>query len=391
MEAVVVDVKTENASFLWPCFKVQRKAVMTDGRLAKVLGKLGCIAEVMGACAKGKSDSLFVVVGAEHPVGKRILYPSDDRLVGMIPYKEGWASVLSQTQEAVAAEALLRAEAIAADMEDSQQSDKTKEIPTKTHVASKKPSKRRPNPSVLQGGAASASPAEKCRSPSESSDSQDRKRRPNTSVLQGGTASVSLEINPRSPSESSDSQDHESETTKLIVFKHIKQFLTKVGFTFRKNMYCRPQKDPDLSDAVLGEDYFKTEDEFRRNLCAYNLNYENEWSDRTKERISNWVKYSIVDSIDSTTTSIKEVPALSFAEAIVFLKKVGMKIDRKFGEEYVLPLNSGGHRKFSCQSDFEHYVSRFGFGEFGLKFDRLDKDSVMRIQCLFAGANRDVL
>ena len=108
----------------------------------------------------------------------------------------------------------------------------------------------------------------------------------------------------RTKSKSSPQLDeNEGPMLHIPTFTKVKPLLEKAGYTFRKDVYCRPKGDPKkYPNAVEGIDYFATESAFREFLCQTGVDCNGkEWTDGEKENaivdiLTPWIRYNVIKS-----------------------------------------------------------------------------------------------
>jgi hypothetical protein len=151
----------------------------------------------------------------------------------------------------------------------------------------------------------------------------------------------------------------------LLTFYHVKSPLEEAGFVFRKNLYCMPGMDPKRnSSAVLGQDYFTTEQAFRENLCAYGLEDSDAWTEDNRCDVETWIRYSIMRSTLRSKTHIPLFPLLERREVVTLSKRLGFRYGKtNSGSYYSFPgVKNGilGVTKFSDEKEFHIHLARFG-------------------------------
>jgi len=105
---------------------------------------------------------------------------------------------------------------------------------------------------------------------------------------------------------------------KIPTFEDAKPFLERAGYTFRDGLYCLPGKDPlSNTQAVMGQDYFISEEDLRRYLCFHHkiplgngLRPRGKSNDKERPQLEAWVRYCRVAKLLGGR-SIADAPKLS--------------------------------------------------------------------------------
>lgn len=118
----------------------------------------------------------------------------------------------------------------------------------------------------------------------------------------------------------------ENDEIKVPTFRDVQHLLELVGFVFRESLYARPGMDPVVNErAEKGKDYFDSENEFRKHLCAYGIGFEPScWKKEDATSLEDWVRFSIVTSLEGKST-IPLDKQLTRSAAWTLLKRVGYK------------------------------------------------------------------
>jgi hypothetical protein len=178
----------------------------------------------------------------------------------------------------------------------------------------------------------------------------------------------------------------------LLQFEDVKETLKVAGFVFKKTRYYRPGMDPKQNkSAVLGQDYFTTEQAFRENLCAYGLEDCDKWTEDNRYEVNTWVRYSIAGSHRDRT----HIPVLSDipngAKAWSTLKLVGFfHLYQSLGENWCFPGEKDailGTTKFDNEKEFYDRLIRFGFPE-TCTFDRITDNERIMLESYLADKGR---
>ncbi|KAG7344283.1 AAA domain containing protein [Nitzschia inconspicua] len=157
--------------------------------------------------------------------------------------------------------------------------------------------------------------------PTKSSSTPKRiKTKTNTSLSKSKQVRLESRILKASGSSSSKHTRRESlvssdDQTKFTVpsWDEVRPILELFGFTFPKNLFCRPNGDPTKNPtATLGKDYFLTLDDFRDNLCAIGIEFSGtcplkgvQGEADKKDMIKNWVITAIVTKIRNASAKQK--------------------------------------------------------------------------------------
>jgi hypothetical protein len=175
----------------------------------------------------------------------------------------------------------------------------------------------------------------------------------------------------------------------LLTFQDVKSPLETAGFVFRENLYCRPGMDPKRnSSAVLGQDYFTTEQDFRKNLCAYGLEDCKKWAEDVCLNVSLWIRYSIAESLRSET-EILDSPIITGYRAWRLLEQLGFRhVWALLGSDYYYPGVKEkdsvlGTTKFDHEMKFYVYLTRFGLPA-TCRFDRISSKDRTKLERFLA-------
>jgi hypothetical protein len=188
------------------------------------------------------------------------------------------------------------------------------------------------------------------------------------------------------------STDALPEEVALLQFEDVKETLKMAGFVFKKNLYYRPGMDPKQNkSAVLGQDYFTTEQDFRENLCAYGLEDCDKWTEDNRYEVNTWVRYSIAGSHRDRT----HIPALpdfpNGAKAWSTLKIVGFfHRYHGLGDNWGFPGEQDGilgTTKFDNEKEFYDHLIRFGFPK-TCTFDRITDNERIMLESYLAEKGR---
>jgi hypothetical protein len=175
-------------------------------------------------------------------------------------------------------------------------------------------------------------------------------------------------------------------------FQDVRKSLEKGGYIFRDGIYCRPGMDPEKNKmAQLAEDWFQGEQTFREHLCAYGVDGDrNTWTDEDEVLIKNWVRYTVVKSINGEGV-IPDFDELSGGKAGSLLRKIGMTHGTlKNGDngiflpgvtksEGVLGVNCFPTRLFEGQPGIWAYLARFGLPD-NCRFTEVSEKDVLNLE-----------
>jgi hypothetical protein len=185
-----------------------------------------------------------------------------------------------------------------------------------------------------------------------------------------------------------DSSDHV-----IPSFQDVRKSLEKGGYIFRDGIYCRPGMDPEKNKmAQLAEDWFQGEQTFREHLCAYGVDGDrNTWTDEDEVLIKNWVRYTVVKSINGEGV-IPDFDELSGGKAGSLLRKIGIKCGAlKNGEngillpgvtkrEEVLGVNCfQTDQQYEGQPGIWAYLARFGLPD-NCRFTEVSEKDVLNLE-----------
>jgi hypothetical protein len=173
----------------------------------------------------------------------------------------------------------------------------------------------------------------------------------------------------------------------LLTFQDVKSPLEAAGFVFRENLYCRPGMDPKQHpSAVVGQDYFTTEQAFRENLCAYGLEDCDKWTKDTRGSVEPWIRYSIVKSLRSRT-HIPGFHSINGKRAWNILQKLGFREKHtKMGINYLFPgakSDELGTLQFDDQKAFYIHLRRFGLPD-NCNYDQITVDERIQLETYLA-------
>ena len=151
----------------------------------------------------------------------------------------------------------------------------------------------------------------------------------------------------------------------IPTFDDVRADLKKQNYVFRDDLYCRPGMDPKKNHmAMLGTDYFKDEQLFRENLCAFGV--DGKFPRRAEGLIRKWVRHSIAKSIYGKDELPDHEP-LSGNGAIRLLRRIGFKFFTTLTSGYALPgvaanelVNGQNHFEERGQRGLWVYLARFG-------------------------------
>jgi hypothetical protein len=192
------------------------------------------------------------------------------------------------------------------------------------------------------------------------------------------------------------SEGHANKGVLLLQFEDVESSLQTAGFVFRRNLYCRPGKDPAKYPlAVLGRDYFTTERAFREHLCAYGLDDCDKWTEYTRQTLATWIRYSIARSLDSKTHH-PIFPGISGIKAWHLMVKIGFRhrytnllsIYRYPGVEGVEGIL--GKTKFiDEEKNFYARLCRFGLPD-ACSYDKITEHERIKLEGFLAEKGRDL-
>ena len=172
-------------------------------------------------------------------------------------------------------------------------------------------------------------------------------------------------------------------------FREIINLLRRAGYRQTKGKFCNPNvNNPSLGQYVEGLDYFSTETAFRKNLCAYGVECtDTEWSKDEEEKISSWIRYSIVVGLRGKMDFV-EVDPLGQNQVHSYLLKLGYKWRPPY---YIEPgraalmtgglFLSGGYLK-DGDGGLWTRIARFGLPS-GCDFSKLSSDERMKLELYF--------
>lgn len=180
------------------------------------------------------------------------------------------------------------------------------------------------------------------------------------------------------------------EQVKMITFQDVKGNLMNAGFIFREDLFCRPGMDPDLNPSALpNEDYFTTQLEFRRNLCAYGLDDYPQWTRKTREKIEEWVRWAIAPDFMLSSKNRMDVKEINGIKAFGLLRKIGINHcygSLATGEYYFCPGAKNGGKSgvdwFENQRALQRHLVTFGFPE-ACKWDELSQEEMIQLVMYF--------
>ena len=175
----------------------------------------------------------------------------------------------------------------------------------------------------------------------------------------------------------------------MASFREAITLLRKAGYRQLKGKFCNPDvTNPSLDQYVEGRDYFSTETAFRKNLCAYGVECTaTEWSKAEEDKISSWIRYSIVVGLRGKMEFV-DVDPLGQSQVHSFLLKLGYKWRSPY---YIEPgkaakvtgglFLSGGYLK-DGDGGLWTRIARFGLPS-GCDFSKLSSDERMKLELYF--------
>ena len=177
--------------------------------------------------------------------------------------------------------------------------------------------------------------------------------------------------------------------TDPLTFNDFKPALEQAGFKFTKGCFALPNKHPSVyKEAKLGRDYFESEYEFRKHLCAFGMDDCKAWDSETRELLNIWVRYHIVDYTDRLPNidSSKKHNMWKIRNIWKTLTRIGFVYrNNHLGARYCFPGDGG--IEFNSEATCLEYIARYGFPDSCAFTSMTDVDRV-RLQMVVAESDR---
>eukprot|EP00980_Cylindrotheca_fusiformis_P005814 scaffold1223_cov119-Cylindrotheca_fusiformis.AAC.17 len=175
----------------------------------------------------------------------------------------------------------------------------------------------------------------------------------------------------------------------------VRNILEDCGYEFDSGLYARPFGNPQrYPNAVLGTDYFETEQSFKAFCCAHGFDYVSVApSDKDQELVNLWSRYSILGDIfwenadggeANTMTKIPELRMAKRTATGVLRRKLGFRFGggRQLVSGYHFPGDD--ESVFMPDNDMWLRLARFGLPK-ECSLERVGKEELLAVlQCIIS-------
>ena len=224
--------------------------------------------------------------------------------------------------------------------------------------------------------------------------------KPGSSRPRRGSSSSSSTVKKRTSSHKE--QPDGSVIIKIASFEEIKNRLEALGYTFVQHpdmheiirYYCRPNGNPEINPtAIENEDYFTSLQDFRKYLCQNGvecsdgqLPWDNgENGKETTEMIIDWVRYSILTTIDTKSEKEKRITYYPMEKKGIFGLLQEIKVVKLRGYDWVLRHNE---KVRGPEEEIWNYLGKHGLPQ-EAKSKIEEKEELLALEVLIADVYED--